>query len=154
VYIVLLLVVLSVIMDTVLTDSTSKRKKRESLIDSFQRACKNTKKSGYIPEANKTQHRKIVLKQREDSIRECPTSPGHLRIRLVLRSRSQSAVEEQIGASVVALLSAKHIIRTDVRYELVVDADPRVPWPVVQITVRMQDVQCVVAARGRLAVVV
>lgn len=77
-----------------------------------------------------------------------------LRIRARRDSRTDPAVEQQVRTPVAHLMRAEHVVRTDIRHELVVDPNPRCAPPVVQIAVRVEDVEGVVPSRGGLPVVV
>jgi hypothetical protein len=52
------------------------------------------------------------------------------------------------------LEAVKHVVWTNVRDELVVDAYPCLPWAVVHVAIGMEDVQGIMAARRGLAVMV
>ena len=70
------------------------------------------------------------------------------------RSRAQLSVEQQISTSIIPLLPAKHIFCTDIRHEFVVDTYPGLSWSIVQVTIRVEDVEGVVSARSGLTVMV
>lgn len=72
--------------------------------------------------------------------------PRSLRPRLDRECWAYSTVEEKIRTAVVAFLRAEDVFWTDVGHKLIVDAYPRWPWLVAQVTVRVQYVEGVVAA--------
>ena len=72
--------------------------------------------------------------------------PRGLGPRLGRECWAYSTVEEKIRTAVVAFLRAEDVFWTDVGHELIVDAYPRWPWLVAQVTVRVQYVEGVVAA--------
>lgn len=55
-------------------------------------------------------------------------------------------VEQEVCTSVVALLPTKYVVWTDVGDELVVDAYPGLPWPVVHVAVGVKNVEGIMAA--------
>lgn len=60
---------------------------------------------------------------------------------------SHPPIEQQIRLTILPLLPAKHVLWTQIRDKLVVDADPGCPWTIGELAVRVQHVESVVSSR-------
>jgi len=70
-------------------------------------------------------------------------------------TRAYSPVKQQVGTSILPIANTKNILIANIRNKLVVDPYPGLSWfPIREISIRVQHVQCVMSARRGKAVVV